>query len=161
MGFKPVVLFYDLNNELVDECAHLLGRLVSLLLSTLTTKPMHWKLCKHKSRLQFVNQSFVLRDNRVEQLQEAPRQFLFSIRGEENRSPFRGPTPIIIITEDHRTDLKQIALDPTDGNVAAYLHVDNFHDIIVDTLNKVVFGNRAQEMNSIAYAQLQQENHPE
>ena len=26
MGFKPVVLLYDLNNELVDECAHLVGQ---------------------------------------------------------------------------------------------------------------------------------------
>ena len=118
--------------------------------------------------MQTYNRGFSLLTNRLSCVitgwnsYKKPRdQFLFSIRGEENRSPFRGPTPIIIITEDHRMDLKQIALDPTDGNVAAYLHVDNFHDIIVDTLNKVVFGNRAQEMNSIAYAQLQQENYPE
>jgi hypothetical protein len=39
--------------------------------------------------------------------------------------------------------------------VAAYLHADDFQESITDTLHKVVFGNRAQEMNSIAYAQLQ------
>ncbi len=51
-----------------------------------------------------------------------------------------------------------LALDPTDGNVAAYLHADDFQDNIIDSLHKVVFGGRAQEMNSIAYAQLHHED---
>ena len=34
---------------------------------------------------------------------------------------------------------------------------DNYEEIIADTLHKIVFGNRAWEMNSIAYAQLQRE----
>ena len=62
---------------------------------------------------------------------------------------------MIIVTEDHRDDLQLMALDPTGGNVAAYLHADDFQESITDTLQKLVFGNRAQEMNSIAYAQLQ------
>ena len=86
-------------------------------------------------------------------------QFLFRIRSEEKRNPLRKPTPIIIITEDHRKDLRALALDPTDGNVAAYLHADDFQGSIADTLHKIVFGNRAQELNSIAYAQLQHEDH--
>ena len=162
MGFKPVVLLYDLNNDLVDECAALIGQ--TGLFTTIST----YNEANALEAMQTYNRGFSLLTNRLSCVitgwnsYKKPReQFLFSIRGEENRSPFRGPTPIIIITEDHRTDLKQIALDPTDGNVAAYLHVDNFHDIIVDTLNKVVFGDRAKEMNSVAYAQLQQENHPE
>ena len=66
-------------------------------------------------------------------------------------------TPVIIITEDHRLDLRQLALDPTDGYVSAYMQTDEYKKDIEDTLHKVVFGNRTQEMNSIAYARLQQE----
>lgn len=85
-------------------------------------------------------------------------QLLFKLRAQEKRSPFRSATPVIIITEDHRKDLRQIALDPMDGYVAAYLHADEYHDVIADTLHKIVFGNRAHEMNSIAYAKLQSES---
>lgn len=85
-------------------------------------------------------------------------QLLFKLRAQEKRSPLRSATPVIIITEDHRKDLRQIALDPMDGYVAAYLHADEYHDVIADTLHKIVFGNRAHEMNSIAYAKLQSES---
>jgi len=76
---------------------------------------------------------------------------------EERRSTFRHPTPVLLITEDHRRDLRQIALDPTDGDVAAYLQRDSFREMLEDTLHKVVFGERAHELNSIAYAKLQRE----
>ena len=79
--------------------------------------------------------------------------FSFDCASEEKRSPFRSATPVIIITEDHRRDLKTLALDPTEGSVAAYMHMDDFQDSIADTLHKIVFGNRAQELNSVAYAQ--------
>jgi hypothetical protein len=41
--------------------------------------------------------------------------------------------------------------------VAAYLDTENFQEEITNTLHKIVFGNRAQEMNSIAYAQVSRE----
>ena len=63
----------------------------------------------------------------------------------------------MMITEDHRFDLKQLALDPMEGSVAAYLDTENFQEEITNTLHKIVFGNRAQEMNSIAYAQVSRE----
>lgn len=85
-------------------------------------------------------------------------QLLFKLRAQEKRSPLRSATPVIIITEDHRRDLRQIALDPMDGYVSAYLHADEYQDVIADTLHKIVFGNRAHEMNSIAYAKLQSES---
>lgn len=84
-------------------------------------------------------------------------QFLFHVRNQEKRSPLRSSTPVIIITEDHRFDLRQLALDPTDGYVSAYLQTDQYKEEIEDALHKVVFGNRTQEMNSIAYARLQRE----
>ena len=43
------------------------------------------------------------------------------------------------------------------GYVSAYLHADDFQAHISDTLHKIVFGSRAHELNSIAYAKLQQE----
>ena len=162
MNFKPVVLLYDLNNALLDECAHLVGQ--TGLYTTINT----YNETNAVEAMHTYNRGFSLLTNRLACVitgwnsYKKPRdQFLFSIRNEEKRSPFRGPTPVIIITEDHRMDLKQMALDPTDGNVAAYLQTDDFHSIIADTLLKVVFGNRAQEMNSIAYAQFQQETHHE
>ena len=65
--------------------------------------------------------------------------------------------PVILIAEDHRHDLQELALDPTEGYVSAYLHVDDFQAHISDTLHKIVFGNSAHEMNAIAYAKLQHE----
>ena len=41
--------------------------------------------------------------------------------------------------------------------MSAYLHVDDFQAHTSDTLHKIVFGSRAHELNSIAYAKLQQE----
>ena len=158
MSFKPVILLYDLNNALVDECAHIIGQ------TGLYTAINTYNETNAMEALQQYNRGFGLLTNRLScvitgwnSFKKPRDQFLFSIRGEERRSPMRAFTPVIIITEDHRMDLKQIALDPTDGNVAAYLHADDFQDVIADTLHKVVFGNHAQEMNSIAYAQLQQE----
>ncbi len=155
---KPVVLLYDLDNELVDECSTLIGH--TGLYTTINT----YNETNAMEVFQQYNRGFGFLTNRLSCLitgwnsYKKPRdQLLFRLRGQENRSPLRSSTPVIIITEDHRHDLKQIALDPMDGYVAAYLHVDEYHDVIADTLHKVVFGNRAHEMNSIAYAKHQQE----
>lgn len=160
MSFKPVVLLYDLNNDLVDECAHIVGQ--TGLYTTINT----YNETNAIEAIRQYNRGFGLLTNKMSCVitgwnsYKKPRdQLIFKMRSEELRSPLRSATPVIIITEDHRNDLKQIALDPTDGNVAAYLHADSFQETIADTLHKVVFGNRAQEMNSIAYAQLQQEDH--
>lgn len=155
MSLKPVVLLYDLNNTLVDDAAALIGR--TSLYTTINTY-------NETNALEAVNQynrMFGLVTNKLSCIvtgwnaYKKPRdQFLFRLRSEEQRSPFRNATPVIIITEDHRRDLQALALDPTDGNVAAYIHIDDFQTSIADTLHKIVFGNRAQELNSIAYAQL-------
>ncbi len=155
---KPVVLLYDLNNELVDECSTLIGH--TGLYTTINT----YNETNALEVVQQYDRGFGMLTNRLSCLitgwnpYKKPRdQLLFNIRSQEKRSPLRASTPVIIITEDHRHDLKQIALDPTDGYVAAYLQMDDYHDTIADTLHKVVFGSRGHEMNSIAYAQHQQE----
>ncbi|MCH7817627.1 MAG: hypothetical protein IIC60_13780 [Proteobacteria bacterium] len=160
MSFKPVVLIYDLNNALVDECAMLIGK--TGLYTTINT----YNETNAIEAMHQYNRGFGFLTNKLSCVitgwnsYKKPRdQFLFRIRSEEKRNPLRKPTPIIIITEDHRKDLRALALDPTDGNVAAYLHADDFQGSIADTLHKIVFGNRAQELNSIAYAQLQHEDH--
>ena len=160
MSFKPVVLIYDLNNALVDECAMLIGK--TGLYTTINT----YNETNAIEAMHQYNRGFGFLTNKLSCVitgwnsYKKPRdQFLFRIRSEEKRNPLRKPTPIIIITEDHRKDLRALALDPTDGNVADYLHADDFQGSIADTLHKIVFGNRAQELNSIAYAQLQHEDH--
>ena len=162
MSLKPVVLLYHLNNALVDECATLIGQ--TELYTTINT---YNETNAHEAMQQY-NRMFGLVTNKLSCVitgwnsYKKPRdQFLFRIRSEENRSPFRKLTPVIIVTEDHRSDLKLMALDTTDGNVAAYLDADDFQENIIDSLHKVVFGNRAQEMNSIAYAQFRSEEETE
>ncbi len=154
MSLKPVILLYDLNNTLVDEAAALIGH--TGLYTTINT----YNETNAREAIHQYNRLFGLVTNKISCVvtgwnpYKKPRdQFIFQLRNEEKRSPFRSPTPVIIITEDHRRDLKTLALDPTDGGVAAYMHMDDFQDSIADTLHKVVFGNRAQELNSVAYAQ--------
>jgi hypothetical protein len=154
MNLKPVILLYDLNNNLVDEAAALIGH--TSLYTTINT----YNETNATEAIQQYNRMFGLVTNKISCVvtgwnpYKKPRdQFLFRLRSEEKRSPFRSATPVIIITEDHRRDLKTLALDPTEGSVAAYMHMDDFQDSIADTLHKIVFGNRAQELNSVAYAQ--------
>lgn len=154
MSLKPVILLYDLNNTFVDEAAALIGH--TGLYTTINT----YNETNATEAIQQYNRLFGLVTNKISCVvtgwnpYKKPRdQFLFKLRSEEKRSPFRSPTPVVVITEDHRRDLKTLALDPTDGNVSAYMHIDDFKDSVADTLHKIVFGNRAHELNSIAYAQ--------
>lgn len=159
MSFKPVVLIYDLNYRLVDDIAthvgsigqftaintynegnamdavHQYDRLFGLLTNKLSCVITGWN--HHKKR----------RD-----------QFLFWLRDQEKRSPLRQPTPVILITEDHLPELKCMALDPTDGFASAYLDADNYGHELSTVLGKIVFEDRARELNSLAYAQALQDD---
>ena len=158
MSLKPVVLLYDLDNTLVDECATLIGK--TGLYTTINT----YNETNAIEALHQYDRGFGFFTNKLSCVitgwnsYKKPRdQLLFRVRSEENRRPMRKFTPVIIITEDHRLDLKTLALDPTDGNVAAYLQADDFQETLIDTLHKIVFGDRATELNSIAFAQLRHE----
>ena len=155
---KPVILLYDLDNKLVDECAALLGK--TGLYTTIST----YNEANAQEAIRQYNRYLGLGTNKIACLitgwnsYKKPRdQFLFALRAQERRSPFRHPTPVVLITEDHRRDLRQIALDPTDGDVSAYLHSENFAETIEELLQKIVFGDRAHELNSIAFDQFQRE----
>ena len=159
MSSKPVVLLYDLDNVLVDECSALIGR--TGLYTTINT----YNETNAIEVIRQYNRGFGLLTNRLSCVitgwnrYKKPRdQLLFSIRAQEKRSALRSARPVILIAEDHRHDLRELALDPMEGYVSAYLHVDDFQVHISDTLHKIVFGNRAHEMNAIAYAKLQHES---
>ena len=158
MPLKPVVLIYDLDNALVDEVATLLGS--SGRFTTINT----YNESNAMEVVQQYDRLFGLLTNRLSCIitgwnnyKKRRDQFLFRLRQSEGKSPLRKPTPVIVITEDHLEDLKRIALDPTDGNVAAYLHVDDFSAELMDILHKIVFEDKSRELNSIAYAQVMQE----
>jgi hypothetical protein len=157
MNFKPVVLIYDLNNALVDECAALIGK--TGLYTTINT----YNETNAIEALRQYDYGFGMGTNKLccvitgwNHHKKMRDQFLFKMRSEESRSPFRKPTPVIVVTEDHRFDLKTTALDPTDGSAAAYLHADDFQASLADILHKIAFENKAQELNSVAYAKLRQ-----
>jgi hypothetical protein len=162
MSLKPVILLYDLNNALVDECATLIGQ--TGLYNAINT----YNEANAVEAMQQYNRGFGLLTNKLSCIitgwnrHKRPRdQFLFRLRADEKRSPLRKPTPVIMITEDHRYDLKLRALDPTDGNVAAYLRDDEFQDSLIETLHKIVYNRKAVELNSVAYAQLRAEEETE
>ncbi|MEC7188349.1 MAG: hypothetical protein VXW45_07870 [Pseudomonadota bacterium] len=158
MSTKPVVLLYDLDNVLVDECSALIGQ--SGLYTTINT----YNETNAIEVIRQYNRGFGLLTNRLSCVitgwnrYKKPRdQLLFSLRAQEKRSALRRATPVILIAEDHRYDLRELALDPMEGYVSAYLHAEDFQAHISDTLHKIVFGSRAHELNSIAYAKLLQE----
>lgn len=151
MSFKPVILIYDLDNELVDEIAAEIG--ATGLYTTINT-------FNESNAMDAVHQYdrwFGLLTNKLSCVvtgwnnYKKPRdQFLYRLRGVERKQPMRRQTPVIIVTEDHRDDLQKRALDESDGNVCAYLHRDVFRESLTDILHKVVFERRAAELNRLA-----------
>lgn len=157
MSLKPVVLIYDINNELVDECAGLIGK------TGLYTSINTYNETNAREALKQYDRFFGVGTNRLSCIitgwndYKKPRdQFLFHLRAQERRSPFRRATPVVLITEDHRIDLKRMALDPTDGFVAAYLSDEAYQSGLSDLMRDIVFENKARELNSVAFAQLPQ-----
>ena len=159
MSSKPVVLLYDLDNVLVNECSALIGQ--TGLYTTIHTYngtnviEVIGQYNRGLGMLTHLLSCVITGWNRYKKSRD---QLLFSMRVQEKRSALRSAAPVILIAEDHRHDLQELALDPMEGYVSAYLHVDDFQAHISDTLHKIVFGNRAHEMNAIAYAKLQHES---
>lgn len=148
MQSKPVILVYDINNKLVDEVAAEIG---------VTGKFTSVNTFNEANAMDAVRQydrGFGLLTNKLACIitgwnnHKKPRdQFLYRLREMERRSPVRKPTPVIIVTEDHRADLKQRALDPADGNVCAYLDVDDFRSSLARLLEQVVDQDKVIDLN--------------
>ena len=155
MSFKPVVLIYDLNNTLVDEIAATIG--ATGLYTTINT----YNEANAFDVVRQYNRGFGFLTNKLSCIitgwnhhKTRRDQFLFKLRSMEGRYPSRKPTPLVIVTEDHLLELKKLALDPNDGNAAAYLHADSFKDEIVEVLHKVVYEQKAEELGKEAFAAL-------
>jgi hypothetical protein len=161
MSFKPVILIYDLDNKLVDEIAAEIGATGQY------TSINTYNEANAMDAVQQYDRCFGLLTNKLSCVitgwnnYKKPRdQFLYHLREVERRSPLRQPTPVIMVTEDHREDLKKRALVTADGGVCAYLQKDSFRDALIDTLNKIVFEKRAAELNRDALRDfLAQEQH--
>ncbi len=161
MALKPVILLHDLDNRMVDRWARLIGE--SGRYATINT----YNETHAREAIRQYNRGFGLLTNRLACLitgwnshRRPAEQLLFRLRREERRSPLRRPTPVIVITEDHRRDLKTAALDPEQGRASAYLDADGFENTLVDLLDRIVFEQGADELNSIAYARLRRDSRP-
>jgi len=158
MSFKPVILIYDLNNNLVDEIAATIG--ATGLYTTINT----YNEANAFDAVHQYNRGFGLFTNRLSCIitgwnthKTRRDQLLFRLRARENRYPLRKPTPVIMVTEDHFSELKKTALDPGDGKAAAYLHSDTFKNVIADVLHKVVYEQKALEIGTEAFEALASE----
>ncbi len=159
MARKPIILLHDLDNRMVDRWARLIGE-TGRYATINTFNEFH-----ARKVIRQYDRGFGMLNNRLACLitgwnshRRPADQLLFHLRKEERRSPLRRPMPVIVITEDHRGDLKSQALDPERGRAAAYLDADDFENSLVELLCRIVFERRAGELNSIAYARLRRKS---
>ena len=158
MSFKPVILIYDLDNKLVDEIAADIGA------TGLYTSINTYNESNAMDAIRQYDRGFGFLTNKLSCVitgwnnHKKPRdQFLYRLRAIEKSSPARNNTPVIIVSEDHRADLKRRALDLADGAACGYLHPDNFKESLIDMLHKVVFNKGAAELNRQAREDLERE----
>lgn len=159
MSFKPVILIYGLDNKQVDEIAAEIGA------TGLYTSINTYNEANAMDAIRQYDRGFGLLTNKLSCIvtdwnrYKKPRdQFLYRLRTIERKSPLRVPTPVILITEDHRDDLKKRALDMADGGVCAYLQTDIFREALADILHKVVFEKRTAELNRLAVEEFNNSN---
>jgi len=148
MSFKPVILIYDLDNRLVDEIAAQIGA------TGLYTSINTYNEANALDAVRQYDRCFGLLTNKLSCIitgwnnYKKPRdQFLYLLRDIERRSPLRQRTPVVMVTEDHREDLKRRALEPADGGVCAYLHKDSFREPLLPTLHRIVLDRQAEDLN--------------
>lgn len=148
MQAKPVILVYDINNKLVDEVATEIGQTGRF------TSINTYNEANAMDAVRQYNRGFGLLTNKLACIitgwnnHKKPRdQFLYRLRELERRSPLRRPTPVILVTEDHRPDLKRRALDVLDGNVCAYLHADDFRVQLAGLLDKITDPTQVAQLN--------------
>lgn len=158
MSFKPVILIYDLDNKLVDEIAADIGA------TGLYTSINTYNESNAMDAIRQYDRGFGFLTNKLSCVitgwnnHKKPRdQFLYRLRAIEKSSPFRKATPVILVSEDHRADLKKRALNPADGAACAYLHPDSFREALTEMLHKVVFQKGSAELNRQALENLETE----
>lgn len=153
MRFKPVILIYDIDNGLVDEIAAdigITGKYTSI--NTYNEANAMDAVHQYDRGLGWLTNKLACIITGWNNHKKPRDQFLYRLRAMERKSPFRNPAPVIIISEDHRHDLKQRALMSDDGHVSAYLHPDDFKKSLAGLLEKIVYEDKAEELNQQAFA---------
>jgi hypothetical protein len=152
MSFKPVILVYDLDNKLVDEIAAEIGA------TGLYTSINTYNESNAMDVIRQYDRGFGLLTNKLSCIitgwnnhKKPSDQFLYRLRKIERNNPLRTETPVLIVTEDHREDLKMRALDTSQGAACGYLHNDTFRDDLAEMLHQIVFQKRAKEVNKASF----------
>lgn len=152
MQAKPIILIYDINNALVDEAAALLMQTERYtVISTFNETNAIDVVQQHERGFGFLTNRLACIITGWNSHKKPRDQFLYRVREREAFSDLRRPTPVVLITEDHREDLKRRALNPAYGGVAAYLHLDDFQRELLDIVDKIVFQKKAREMGRQAF----------
>ena len=133
MSSKPVVLLYDLDNVLVNECSALIGQTgLYTTIHTYNGTNVIEVIGQYNRGLGMLTHRLSCVITGWNRYKKPRDQLLFSMRVQEKRSALRSAAPVILIAEDHRQDLQALALDPMEGYVSAYLHVMTFRHTSVN-----------------------------
>lgn len=152
MQEKPIILIYDINNTLVDEMAALLMQTNRyIVINTFNEANAMEVFHQHERGFGFLTNKLACIITGWNSHKKPRDQFLYRIREREAFSDLRRPTPVILITEDHREDLKRRALNPTYGGVSAYLHNEDYQKILLDLLEQIVFQKKGQALGRQAF----------
>lgn len=160
MSFKPVILIYDLDNKLVDEIAAQIGATgLYTSINTYNESNAMAAIKQYDRGLGFLTNKLSCVITGWNNYKKPRDQFLYRLRAIEKGNPLRARTPVILVTEDHREDLKKRALDVADGAACGYLHPDSFKQVLTDMLHKVVFQKGEAELNRQALEVLNSSDH--
>jgi len=141
---KPVVLIHSIDNALVDDLATLLGtggRFTTI--NTYNEQHAMDAVRQYETGFGWFTARLDCIITGWNEHRRPADQFLYHLRSRERRSPLRRPTPVILVTEDHREDLVARACDPKQGAVAAYLHRDSFREALPPILDDIINRRKA------------------
>jgi len=149
---KPIILIYDINNALVDDTAALLMQTNRyIVINTFNETNAMEVLHQHERGFGFLTNKLACIITGWNSHKKPRDQFLYRIRERESFSDLRRPTPVILITEDHREDLKRRALNPSHGGVSAYLHNDDYQKVLLDLMDQIVFQKKGRALARQAF----------
>lgn len=152
MQDKPIILIYDINNSLVDEAAALLMQTNRYhVINTFNEADAMAVFQQHERGFGFLTNKLACIITGWNSHKKPRDQFLYRVRERESFSDLRRPTPVVLVTEDHREDLKRRALNPAYGGVSAYLHIDDYQEPLLELVEQIAFQKRGQALGRQAF----------